>query len=146
MRRNEFEMGGGCSYAKWVEYVRQVAPSEPLPANWIAPRRLEEQTIGSRERRKPAMTFGELQSMIDSDPWGALDKAKRVVRTPEVLAEEARRRGRPGAIGAPLDPAAIASLQEDARRAAERWGIVKSEAGVRDAAPVRVGSDDFNDF
>ena len=55
------------SYEAWAKYVRTQHPSNLVPTEWVAPRRLEEQRRGL----KFAMTFGELQRQIASNVAGS---------------------------------------------------------------------------
>lgn len=115
------------AYANWARYVRAQAPTELLPPDWIAPRRLEQQW----RHAKTAMSFGELQKIINADPWGALDKNKKVIKAPVLLA---------GAISSDnarpaLDPVQLAALEESARMAAKRF----DEERERMALPQPIG-------
>lgn len=63
-----------CSHEAWVKYVRAQHPSALLPEQWISPRRLAEQRRGC----KFAMTFGELQRLLEENPASPLKMAELV--------------------------------------------------------------------
>jgi hypothetical protein len=63
-----------CSHEAWAKYVRAQHPSQLVPAEWISPRRIEAQRRG----RKFAMTFGELQRLLEESPASPLKMAELV--------------------------------------------------------------------